>query len=422
MKLLTRTSLIFAAALLLVLAAGGYIFFSFFSSLVDEEVTENMYREKKQIVAYLSSQAEPATFMAGSQMTWQPVSGACAPDAISDTLIYDTDEEEQVPYRILRFCTASAGGTNYEVTLMGSLFEADDLVEGTLLLLILIAAGLLAALLTINIWLSGRLWRPFYRTIQFLREYRSPSQPMPAAARTGTREFDTLNESIAQMTRTIDSEFTRLKEFTENAAHELQTPLAVIMAQSEMLIQDPNLTGDQAKVLAQMHTQAQRLSRINKALLLLARIENKQFVPVADFNFSGLLLSRLAELEELFASRQLVLHTKVDPDVQVSIHPALAEVIVNNLLANAIRYTSDGGKVEVSLSANTFEVRNSGTPFAVDSSRLFERFYKVKPDSESTGLGLAICQGIARESGFRLQYRFEGGMHVFALLFSQGSA
>ena len=103
----------------------------------------------------------------------------------------------------------------------------------------------------------------------------------------------------------IRTDFVNLKEFTENASHEIQTPLAIIKSKLEMVLQDKSLNDKQYQQIQAAFESTIRLSKLNEALLLLSRIENQQFVGQKEIDFCLLLQTRVQYLEELFDLKKI---------------------------------------------------------------------------------------------------------------------
>ena len=222
--------------------------------------------------------------------------------------------------------------------------------------------------------------------------------------------------AIEKMAVNTEASFQALKSFSENAAHEIQTPLAVIQSTTEVLLQDENLTEYQYKTISHLSSTTARLSNIVSTLLLLTRIENKQFQQETPIDLSEVVNQKMQLFNELFEQKGIKVSTSVQPNVRVKLHKVLAEILVSNLLVNSVRHTKENGTVEVVLNQGEFTVRNSGLPLTGDSSRIFERFYKEDQSEISTGLGLSLVKMAADVSNLQISYKFENEKHVFSLL------
>jgi len=220
---------------------------------------------------------------------------------------------------------------------------------------------------------------------------------------------------LEEMIQKMQTDFINLKEFTENASHEIQTPLAIIKSKLELILNDAELSGTQHKRLHDAFETVNRLSKLNDSLLLLSKIENRQFVEKSDINLSQLIQSRLEYLEELIALKHIELSVQLDIPVTIFINPMLADILINNLLSNALKHNFDQGKIFISSRINEIVFSNTGKPMTFDATKLFKRFVKFNASEESTGLGLAIADEICRSSHLKLNYTYLNDLHSFTL-------
>lgn len=413
MKLLTRTTLIYVCITLVVFAFGSLLFYSFLSSLVIEEATEALEARKQLVIRALDTDSVVYNTALNNDIVIKETAGEFS-DRLTDTTIFQELEKEEAPYRLLTFHHL-IHGRHYAVSIRSAVLESDDLIEGvfTSFLIVLV---LLAITVIVGIQLTSRsIWKPFFSTLNAMKEFRPGNKTKMELPDSGITEFRQLNDAITKMTANTETAFQSLKSFSENAAHEIQTPLAILQSTTEVLLQDSTLTEDQYKTLSHLSSTTARLSNIVSALLLLTRIENKQFLQDEPINFTTMLHSKLDLFSELFAHRNISLTINVQENVQVKLHPVLAEIVISNLLVNAIRHTNENGSAVVELTNSSFCVRNSGAPLKGQSHRIFERFYKEDQSEQSTGLGLSLVKMVADASGLEIAYEYISSMHVFTL-------
>jgi len=353
--------------------------------------------------------------------SWQP-----RPLGLRDTVLLDSLEYEWVPFRQLTFrVPAQAGSPPEWLTLRKSLVETRDLLRVVLGIMLAGLVLLLLGVVALNAWLARRLWQPFQHTLAQLRAYDLHQHQALALPRAPITEFAELNQALNQLSERLVADYESLRQFTENAAHEIQTPLAIIQAQLEQLLQTPALADDEAAltlVSELLHT-TRRLSRLHQSLTLLSRLENRQFassqaVPV---QLEQVVRDRLAQLEPLLDARNLHLAVATSPALPPRLlHPGLADSLVQNLLQNAIRHNLPGGEIQVSLTSDMLEVSNTGPAVVGDPARFFERFRKHNAASDSPGLGLSIVQHICAYYGFRVayEYRADPARHTLRVTFA----
>jgi len=304
------------------------------------------------------------------------------------------------------------------------LFRVSKSLEGTenlnrsiiIISLLTIIAILLVSLL-INRWLLRRLWKPFYSTLSGVEKFRLGEKAIPDFENSSITEFNFLNTTISQFIRDADKEYFLLKEFTENASHELQTPLAIVRSTLDVMMQDEKLSESQSNSLQAANSAIQKMSRLNQSLLLLNKIENKQFSNINSFDFKTLVQEKMSDWQELWQGRNLNISSSLE-SAKVSMNEQLAEMMISNLFSNAARHTPDAGQIQIKLTAKIFEISNTAANGPLDQEKLFKRFSKVGQSTDHHGLGLSIVKQIADVSGMKVSYRYDGEKHIFSVGFT----
>ncbi|SDX38638.1 sensor histidine kinase [Hymenobacter psychrophilus] len=418
MKLLTKTNryyLLLTTALFAL--AGVGLYYGLYAAL-RHEVEEQLGNARLQLERRAAAgEALPATpFEYQLSVSPQP-----RPLGYRDTLLLDPVEGELVPHRQLTFRLPVQGRPAW-VTLRKSLVETDDVLGVVLTVLLTVLALLLLSVVLLNRWLSQRLWAPFRTTLVALRHYGVQEHRVLEFAPVSTDEFAELNGVLTRLTRRLVADYEAVREFTANAAHETQTPLAIMQAQLEQLLQLPEMANPQlAGLVTDLYQATRRLSRLHQALTLLSHLENRQFVaPAVSLSLAQLLRDKTEKLQPLLEARDLTLHLHLAAEPSgLHLHPGLADSLVHNLLQNAIKHNRPGGSIEVRLSPEALEISNPGPAVSGDPARFFERFQKHDAASASPGLGLSIVEQIGRYYGFRVSYTFEpnGSRHTLRVVF-----
>ncbi|HEY6083476.1 MAG TPA: HAMP domain-containing sensor histidine kinase, partial [Chitinophagaceae bacterium] len=333
-------------------------------------------------------------------------------DSIYNIGRFDSINQEHNMYRELSTLIMVAHHP-YHLLLRVSLADIDDLAQGIVTTQVILLVALLAGLLLLNRWQSKKLWRPFYNTVSQLKKFELDKNPALQLDHTRIREFRDLNNAIIQLTDKSSRVYLQQKEFTENAAHEMQTPLAVFQTRLDLLLQSKNLNEEQAGLIQSLAVTTQRLSRLNTSLLLLAKIENRQFIETAGVNVASVIEKMLRQFEEQIRSKHLSLQKQLDEAILINANPTLMEMLISNLLSNAIRHNYDKGTIGISLAGNQLEIENTGLPISFDAAKIFDRFQKDNSNENSIGLGLAIVKQICEVSGFAVEYACRDNRHVF---------
>jgi signal transduction histidine kinase len=228
-------------------------------------------------------------------------------------------------------------------------------------------------------------------------------------------EFRELNEVLRKMGDKMQQDYRSLKEFTENASHEIQTPLALINAKVEQLIQSEKLTENQGRWIEEIYQASRRMARLNQGLLLLAKIENHQFVNNHTVDLTALLAEKLEDMEEVMLHKQITVEIQNVMPFEVQLPPSLADSLVTNLVNNAIKHNHANGRVELASDGEQLWLGNTGNSLVSTPERLFERFKKEGSSSDSVGLGLAIVKEICDNYGLQVQYEENNGWHRFCI-------
>lgn len=412
MKLLSKLNKRYVLWSLTVMAFSGIIMFFTLSVIInhqmDERLSENLQMVEKQLL-----KSPETVFLEPGAKVQKTVK---VPEAIcfSDTLIYNETEKEFENYRQIS-TVKFIGGHYYQIILRKSKIESEDFLL-TLSLITISGMMLLSLiLLIVNRRVAKSVWQPFFDNLKIIEEFTVVSQQPLQLKETGISEFDQLNIVITQLTHQIISDFKNQKQFSEDVSHELQTPLAIISSRLENLLGTPGLK-EHNEILNSIYASVRRLSKLNRELILLSKIENNQYTSEEKSNLKIIISEKLEEFSELISLKKLVLETSITDDFIVSIPPSLAEILVNNLLSNSINHNISGGKIKIEINRNEISVCNTGKEKIPEPEKLFNRFYKVNPASQSVGLGLAIAKKICDLHGLKIEYSFKNECHCFSIL------
>ncbi len=298
------------------------------------------------------------------------------------------------------------------------MIDRDDLIENISVQHSLLAIFILVALLILHRTSSKKLWRPFYETLDQLKEFNMQKNYVPILTKSNTKEFEQLNENLIKLMNKALTSFNTHKHFIENASHELQTPIAVFKSQLDLLLQDPNLTEEQTKVVQALYNNTSRISKLNKNLLLLAKIDNQQFEDQELVQVHRMVDDFYIQFKEIAQHKDADIVTSVVP-VTIRTNKALLEIALSNLISNAIRYNKPyGGVIIIDLTATSLTVTNSSVHDKLDENCIFQRFAKTKCGQQKrNGLGLAIVKQICDYNHWRITYNYTEGRHSFTIRF-----
>lgn len=290
------------------------------------------------------------------------------------------------------------------------------IIGAVTLLTVLFFALLLGGLVLLNRRISRRLWQPFYQSLARIKNFDLNRQTAVAFEKTDIAEFEELNQSLHKLISGNVMAYTQQKEFADNASHELQTPLAIVQSKLELLLQSRSLTDEQYHITEDALLALARVSRINKNLLLLAKMENSQFMEKEMIDLSALLENTISLFINFSEGKQVEWETNLLPGVVIEGNKILVEILLNNLIKNAVRYSVPHSVIAIGLSFDKLSISNAGTQ-SLQPEQLFKRFASVSSKSSGTGLGLALVKQISDRYGWRVHYDFNNGLHTFSLHF-----
>lgn len=336
------------------------------------------------------------------------------PDSLYTIIRFDTFMNDREQFRCL-LTDISIHGSLYRVLIETNMEEIDETIAAIAAVTVFFIILLLAGLIYLNRRTALRIWKPFYGTLAGLRGFRLESGVPATLPTSEVTEFTDLNASLVSLMDGSLAAYRQQKEFTENASHELQTPLAVVKSKLDMLLQSQSLDAAQLKTVEDAYQAINRVSRINKNLLLLARIEHVQFEETSRIAVGETLASLAEQFEDRFESNGLHYSASVGA-FSVEANAVLFEILLTNLLVNAVRYTTAGGVVSVELKDNKLLFSNTGDA-ALQQQNLFRRFAQASAAHAGSGLGLAIAREICERYGWQIGYRYSGDMHHFELSF-----
>lgn len=346
-----------------------------------------------------------------------PLNSFRPPISFSDTLLFNPETNKYALYRQLGF-VKTINNQAYYIQIFKPLEETDRLIVRIVMIMNLLMIIIIIALLVANRHSSRQGWKVFYDTIEKINNYDVNSHETFSLNQSDIKEFADLNRVLLIMTERIKNDYINLKEYIENASHEIQTPLAIINSKMELLLQTGDMTEKQYKMVADAYEASIRLSRLDKTLILLAKIENRQFPDSKPVNPAIMINDQLESLEDLIHSKKIKVIKKLDDQIAIQMNPYLTEILLVNLIKNAIRHNITGGELIVELSNSRLRIANSGPPLKMDPEMLFKRFQKSSQSPESLGLGLAIVQKICDMYGFKVGYSYQNEMHEMIVEFT----
>lgn len=419
MKLLARSTTIYVVFASIIMLVAIPIFYISIQSLVLEDVDESLVAEKHDLLNYL--QTDTAIHYLPLKGLVEILSPENKQQLRHDTLFtqvsYDSFSRENIPYRVLQSYVV-IHGRPILLKLKQSLIDGEELIRSIIVVVATLLLIIIVGMIVINRVNSGRLWSPFYVTLEKLRNFEIEKNNSVILPATRIDEFNDLHKSINTLTAKSHEAYQSQKAFTENASHEMQTPLAIFRGKLELLMQTQPMTAEQAALISDLEDAAERMTYLNKNLILLTRIENHQYNEKDPVSIDAMVRIIAGQYEAEAAHKRIDMQLHVAENILVRANSALVDILLSNLISNSIRHNVEGGSVEINvLQPGVLLIRNSGRNMPLDQSRLFKRFQKDSVDKDSLGLGLAICHKICEMNQYGLTYTFADGSHIFRLDF-----
>ena len=416
MKLLSKYNRIYLTASLIVFLITGIGYYFVVRYVLIDQLDDSLKVELNEIKDYVHlNNALPRQVNTNSQVIYfKPTGNITGKPRYSNVSEYDNEEKEVVIFRQLN-SILTVSGHNYEVIIREPQTETEDLLELIFYITFIIAAFFILLLFIINRLLLQKVWKPFQHTLSQIQRFNLSNQNEITIQPTGINEFEELNNAVLSMSGKVNQEYHSLKNFTENASHEMQTPLAILNARLDLLIQNEKLSEKESSQIQEMYQAVNRLARLNKSLLLLTKIENRQYSETDSIQLDQLINEKLLQFADLIKARNLTIETDIQPTT-LKLNHHLADIVINNLLSNAIKHNLDNGSITISLEQDELMISNTGNQENVDPEKVFERFQK-SPESEGLGLGLAIVKQICDQYSFNIQYSMVDDLHIVRLIF-----
>ncbi|WP_282017643.1 sensor histidine kinase [Salegentibacter mishustinae] len=420
MKLLNYTTSYFAAILLVLLGIWAVIFYLEMLDEIYDSLDDGLDNQKMLVINRAKSDPEiiqRLNFEDGSY-TIKPISNKLAMnfrDSYRDTLMYMQNEKDYEPVRLLE-TVFKKDDEFYKLKIITSMVEEDDLIEDLLFSLVLLYVGLILSIVLLNNLILKKIWNPFYGLLQQLKNFRLEKDQEINTVSSNIEEFNLLNTRIEQMLEKSVSSYNSQKQFIENAAHELQTPLAISINKLELLVENEDLNDQQIELVASVLNNLEGLTRMNNSLLLLSKIENQQFPDEQEVVFNDLIEELKQDYEDLAAHKSIEISIESTSVLKHTMNRGLAKILLSNLLKNAIVHGQKQSNIEILISENSFRISNSSNQASLDSDKVFSRFQKNAGSKNSNGIGLAIAKTIAKKYNFQLKY-FYTEKHNFQLNF-----
>lgn len=333
---------------------------------------------------------------------------------LKDTVIYDPSQQEMELFREYSNYR-KINGKNYQITIREMVVESEDFLIAIVLSNVIIFGLAFVFLFYFNTSRNLLLWQPFFKNLEQMKRFSLSSKAPLELVESDVLEFSELKNEITTLTNKVRADYENLKQFTEDVSHEMQTPLAIIQAKLDNIINSQEINEVQFIQITSIQKDIQKLKQLNKRITILTKIDNNQFVTVENVNLTEIINNKVESFKELKMSKML--HASNDM-LNITMDPYLAEILINNLISNAIKYNNSEEVITIVSDKSSFVISNFGEKALEHPSKLFQRFYRESNETKSTGLGLAIVKKICDLYQFKVSYKFDKMHHIFSVNFS----
>ena len=411
--------------LLLIIAVWAGLFYAYILDEVHDNVDDGLRDRKIQIIkaVYLNPQLLKNNEFGFNEFKINPIKAEEYQNKsrLYNKMYYMEYDDKDQPYRVLEADFMDQFKGHQRLVIRTSTVEEDELIYDLTTALIVLYILLVISIVVVNGYLLNKAMRPFYQILDKLKKYQFGIPFSREKYNYKITEFEELNKEINEMIERNELVFYQQKQFIENASHELQTPLAIVINKIDLMIQNDDLDKKNLTFLTGVKNDLRRMVGLNKSLLMLSKIENSQFNKTSDVDFNGMITQLVQNYEDFIAFKKVAVSIIEKGKFIADFNQDLADILLSNLLKNAVKYNNEEGALNIIVENNRITFQNSGSSVPLDSARIFNRFYKQGSDHTSTGLGLSIIKTIIRQyPGWEINYEYADHMHYFILTKNNG--
>ncbi|MCK9320655.1 MAG: HAMP domain-containing histidine kinase [Bacteroidales bacterium] len=333
-----------------------------------------------------------------------------------DTMIYLYDKMETEPARALTQYFIDEENRAYKIEIFTSTIEKKDLIETIAWWLFTLALILLLTIIIVYVWIYKKSMKPLYLLLNWQKNYNLGKKNQPLPQMSSIKEFQELYIATNQSTQRVEKAFEEQKNFIGNASHEIQTPLAISINRLENIL-NQDISEELAEEIVKTISTLEHLTRLNKTLLLLTKIENNQFLEKENLSLASIVNNSMEVFKEIYEYKSIKLSIEVESDLNVNINKTLCEVLINNLIKNAFIHNIENGEISIKIYSNKIVFSNTSKSNELDAEKIFQRFFKESSSNSSIGLGLSLVKSICNNNNIKLDYYWQNNLHNFCLCF-----
>lgn len=416
-NLLNRTLFTLLFSAIVIVGISSVLQFFWIKTKIEKRVDKTLIKEKGLIKEQLKDIQPEEGFSYNTNRASVKIianSKSIAPDSIFNGAFLVDDE--LINYRVLQ-TVVSINDQNFKIEIRKEIEETNTFIDSLYFTYLLTLILVILLFVLFKYFLLKNTWLPFFKTLKTLKYSDLQNELVTFSSDVKIQEFSDLNNELTLLAAKIYDEYQSQKKFIENLNHELMTPLAVIRAKLELIIQSENLKKNDLKLVSDIFITLDRLTKLNKSLILISKIENHQFEEVEEVSVLACINEVLNSFEDQIRVNEIKLRKEVHSDKVIVANEMLIFVLLSNLIKNSIFHNLDsGGNIEIELEEDSLLISNSGK-ISKSEKNIFDRFVTSNKSENSIGLGLSIVERICALYNIEIFYSTLEGKHSFKLTF-----
>ncbi len=412
LRLITKVILLFALLPALLFSITGVLLYQRAKSYINYSV-DHTFKHKMNNAINVIKSGSVHTYIRDVTITAVPDNHNYPKQIITDTVMLDDEGVDKHLYRC-KSEIIEVNGKNYQIFVRKNIDELVELRDDIVIFISPILIVLALFILLYSLLMSGRLLNPLSRILQAMDNYRVGQNIEFKPVKTSTEEFVRLQEQFKTMINQIEDDYINLKQYTENMSHELLTPVTIIRNKAESIIQREVVMNVVADDIKSIYQETLNLAKISNSLKLITKIENNEFIDRQCIKTEGVIQSIINKLQDHIDLKDMTVSALIDKDHTLFIDPGLFDILMNNLIRNAVRHGKYGTVIDIKTENNMFSVGNYSDNKPIDKSKIFKRFVRSE-GSSSLGLGLNIVKQICNINNIHIEYSYNHNYHKFLL-------
>ncbi|MCD4697733.1 MAG: HAMP domain-containing histidine kinase [Bacteroidales bacterium] len=415
MKLLAYTNKLYLIFSTILLVIAGVVLYFTISGIIHNEINEKLNADVERIAKKIG---DGETISSIPPIIEIKQFSELRPETQfrKDTMIFDPVEQEPELFRQVSSIRI-INGSAYQITVRQVLIEPHDFYNSIGLVIGFVIILLMAGLFFLHKNISKKAWGPFLINLKNLKGFSLQQQKQLEMIPSKIVEFQELNDVLITLVEKVITDYKNLKTFSEDASHEMQTPLAVIQNNLEEALQVKNIDAGQAKQISRSLQAVKRLQKLIKSLLTFTQIDNRQFIKKQEVSIFKTITTHIDQVQDLIDLKKLKIILNIDKSYRLFTNQHLLDILFSNLVINSIIHNIQNGEVRMDFTNNIFTISNTGLPLEVPPDKLFERFYKPSNSVGTLGLGLAIVKKICDVNDWEINYETSSNRHIIKIHF-----